>query len=175
MFRRIVGVLVAAVVGLGATALPAQAVTVYPTSLTLNAKPEPVAVRGTVTLAGSLKYKKAGRWVAPSAGKAIAVWFDPAGTAKPVKIATVKTNTKGAYTYKHSQSRSGTWIVKYAGQRNLAADRAADYVRTYVKGPWNYPGPDLDCPDIGKMVWVGSNDYHDLDRDGDGWGCDSYA
>jgi hypothetical protein len=173
--RRSVAVLLGAVVGLGAAALPAQAATVYPTSLTLNAKPEPVAVGGTVTLAGSLKFKKAGRWVAPTAGKAIAVWFDPAGDAKPVKIKTLKTNTKGAYGYKHSQSRSGTWVVKFAGKSNLEADRATDYVRTYVKGPWNYPGKDLDCSDVRKKVWVGSNDYHRLDADGDGWGCDSWG
>ncbi|MFD6134401.1 hypothetical protein [Isoptericola sp. NPDC056618] len=174
MLRRIVVVLVAAVVGLGA-ALPAQAATVYPTSLTLNAKPEPVAVGGTVTMSGTLKYKKAGRWVVPSAGKKLAVYFDPAGDAKPVRITTLKTNSKGAYSYKHSQSRSGTWVVKYAGQYNLAADRATDYVRAYVKGPWNYPGPDLDCSDVRKKVWVGSTDYHRLDADGDGWGCDSWG
>lgn len=36
-------------------------------------------------------------------------------------------------------------------------------------------GADLDCADIGRKVWVGSNDYHRLDRDGDGWGCESYG
>lgn len=36
-------------------------------------------------------------------------------------------------------------------------------------------GPDLDCGDIGRQVWVGSNDYHDLDNDDDGWGCESYG
>ncbi len=36
-------------------------------------------------------------------------------------------------------------------------------------------GPDLNCDDIGRKVWVGSNDYHDLDANDDGWGCDSYG
>jgi hypothetical protein len=36
-------------------------------------------------------------------------------------------------------------------------------------------GPDLNCGDIGRRVWVGSNDYHELDANGDGWGCDSYG
>ena len=36
-------------------------------------------------------------------------------------------------------------------------------------------GPDLNCPEIGRRVWVGANDYHDLDNNGDGWGCDSYG
>jgi hypothetical protein len=41
--------------------------------------------------------------------------------------------------------------------------------------PWNQPGPDLDCSDIGKKVRVYAPDYHNLDSDGDGWGCESYA
>ncbi len=41
--------------------------------------------------------------------------------------------------------------------------------------PWNMPGPDLDCSDIGKKVWISGIDYHRLDRDGDGWGCESYG
>jgi hypothetical protein len=35
------------------------------------------------------------------------------------------------------------------------------------------PGPDVDCSDLPGPVWVGSSDPHDLDRDGDGIGCDS--
>lgn len=40
---------------------------------------------------------------------------------------------------------------------------------------WNLPGPDLDCKDIGKKVHVDPPDYHRLDKDGDGWGCESYG
>ena len=36
-------------------------------------------------------------------------------------------------------------------------------------------GYDLDCSDIGEQVWVGNYDPHGLDRDGDGWGCESYG
>lgn len=28
---------------------------------------------------------------------------------------------------------------------------------------------------IRRTVWVGNNDYHRLDADNDGWGCDSYS
>lgn len=35
------------------------------------------------------------------------------------------------------------------------------------------PGPDVDCSDLPGPVWVGGSDPHDLDRDGDGIGCDS--
>lgn len=41
--------------------------------------------------------------------------------------------------------------------------------------PWNMPGPDLDCAAIGKKVWISGPDYHRLDADGDGWGCESYG
>lgn len=41
--------------------------------------------------------------------------------------------------------------------------------------PWNKPGPDLDCGDIGHKVEITGTDYHRLDADGDGWGCDSYG
>lgn len=37
-----------------------------------------------------------------------------------------------------------------------------------------YP-PDLNCPDIGFPVQVIGADPHGLDRDGDGWGCESYG
>lgn len=33
--------------------------------------------------------------------------------------------------------------------------------------------PDLDCSDLPGPVWVGSDDPHRLDRDGDGIGCDA--
>ncbi|MFJ6519078.1 thermonuclease family protein [Streptomyces filamentosus] len=33
--------------------------------------------------------------------------------------------------------------------------------------------PDVDCSDLPGPVWVGSDDPHRLDRDGDGIGCDS--
>ena len=41
--------------------------------------------------------------------------------------------------------------------------------------PWNQPGPDLDCADIGQRVRITGPDYHRLDADGDGWGCESYG
>ncbi|MCR6711413.1 MAG: thermonuclease family protein [Demequina sp.] len=41
--------------------------------------------------------------------------------------------------------------------------------------PWNRPGPDLDCSDIRKKVRITGPDYHRLDADGDGWGCESWG
>ena len=43
--------------------------------------------------------------------------------------------------------------------------------------PYAYPayeGYDLDCADVGRPVRVDGDDPHRLDRDGDGWGCESY-
>jgi hypothetical protein len=37
---------------------------------------------------------------------------------------------------------------------------------------WNLPGPDLDCSDIGHPVTITGTDYHGLDADGDGIGCE---
>jgi len=37
---------------------------------------------------------------------------------------------------------------------------------------WNLPGPDLDCSDIGHPVTITGPDYHGLDADGDGIGCE---
>ncbi|HLL81087.1 MAG TPA: hypothetical protein VK420_00495 [Longimicrobium sp.] len=42
----------------------------------------------------------------------------------------------------------------------------------YAYPAWN--GVDLDCPDVGHSVKVTGDDPHRLDRDGDGWGCESY-
>lgn len=76
-------------------------------------------------------------------------------------------------------SRTGTWTVKFGGNRSHQPDRAADAVCVYAAGKWQCPvsstNRDLDCPDIGKTVWVGTRDYHRLDADNDGWGCDSYS
>ncbi|WP_297080754.1 thermonuclease family protein [uncultured Demequina sp.] len=41
--------------------------------------------------------------------------------------------------------------------------------------PWNQPGPDLNCSDIQQVVQITGTDYHRLDRDGDGWACESYG
>lgn len=41
--------------------------------------------------------------------------------------------------------------------------------------PRNQPAPDLDCSDIRRTVRITSPDYHRLDADGSGWGCESYG
>lgn len=180
MIRRTIVALVS-VLALALTAsAPAQAATVYSTNVTLDAKPEPIAKNKTVTLKGTLKYKKDGQWRALPTTKVLTVVFDPAGPDKPRKIGLVRTTRTGAYTYKATASRSGKWTVRYAGKAGtFRADSGADAVCVYSAGRWQCPvsptNPDLDCKDIGKTVWVGTKDYHALDADNDGWGCDSYS
>ncbi|WP_423463541.1 hypothetical protein ACO229_01865 [Promicromonospora sp. MS192] len=157
----------------------AQPTAAYDTNVTADAKPEPVAKNRTLTVTGSLKYKRSGTW-RPMSARAVTIHFDPSGTAGSRKVATVRTNSNGVYTYRTTATRSGKWIVRYQPQvSTYQPDVASDAVCVYSAGRWQCPvsptNPDLDCADIGRTVWVGTNDYHDLDRDNDGWGCDSYS
>ena len=69
--------------------------------------------------------------------------------------------------------------AKAAEQKKAATKKKSTKKKSSSGGssaePWNQPGPDLDCIDIKKMVRITGPDYHNLDRDGDGWGCESYG
>ena len=161
-----------------AASAPAQAATTYTTHLTVNAKPEPVARTKQLTVTGTLKYTKGGKQ-RPMANKVLTVHFDPTGPEKSKKVRTIRTNSAGSYTHRGTAWRSGTWTVKYTSKTgSYRSDRAADAVCVYTKGRWQCPvsstNRDLDCKDIRRTVWVGNKDYHRLDADNDGWGCDSY-
>ena len=60
-----------------------------------------------------------------------------------------------------------------------ACESEVDQVPKAPKQSAPYPGYfdnyDQDCADIGRKVFVGSYDPDGLDRDGDGWGCESYG
>lgn len=148
------------------------------TKLALDAKPEPIAKNGTITLAGTLKYKSGSTWRSTPGTRVLTVHFDPSGSAGPRTVARIKA-VNGKYTHRVTASRSGTWVVKYSGSGSLQSARATDAVCVYFAGRWQCPvsptNPDLDCPDLGRTVWVGTKDYHRLDADNDGWGCDSYS
>lgn len=51
-------------------------------------------------------------------------------------------------------------------------DEEEDDGNAHAYPAWN--GIDLDCADVGHTVKVTGSDPHRLDRDGDGWGCESY-
>ncbi|GAB2472240.1 hypothetical protein GCM10027063_11250 [Promicromonospora xylanilytica] len=157
---------------------PAPAAVKYDTNVTVDAKPEPVAKNKTLTVKGTLKAKRDGRW-RPMASKFLTVHFDPAGPDRPRKVSTVRTTSTGNYVRNFTANRSGRWTVKYAGNSINQSDSAADVVCVYRAGRWQCPvsstNRDLDCSDIRRTVWVGSADYHRLDADNDGWGCDSYS
>lgn len=185
MIRRTIVALVS-VIALAGTApayaapapTPAQALqAAYATELAANAKPEPVASRKPVVVAGTLEVSRGGQWY-PLSDQVMTIYFDPTGSVGMSKVGTVRTTSAGDYAHRFGATRSGTWIVKYAGNTRFQPARATDYVCVYATGRWQCPvspsNPDLDCPDIGDRVWVGSKDHHDLDSDNDGWGCDSY-
>jgi hypothetical protein len=62
------------------------------------------------------------------------------------------------------------------GERESANGKRANFQPAPpADEPWNRPGPpDLDCADIGHRVEIDGPDYHRLDRDGDGTGCDDW-
>jgi len=61
------------------------------------------------------------------------------------------------------------------GDEQARAAAAAAPPESSSLEPWNMPGPELDCSDIRKKVWISGLDYHELDRDGDGWACESFG
>lgn len=179
MFRRTIVALVSALALTLTASVPAQAATGYTTNITAQAKPDPVAKGKSVVLKGKLTYKRDGKWRALS-GRELTVRFDPAGPAASKKIAKIKTTKTGAYSFKTTATKSGTWTVSFGGKKgSLRSDSARDSACVYTAGKWQCPvtasNPDLDCPDVGRTVWVGNKDYHRLDADNDGWGCDSYS
>lgn len=179
MIRRTIVALLSVLALTLTASVPAQAVTAYNTRVTVNAKPEPVAKDRTITVTGTLRYYRDGRWRVTPTTRVLTVVFDPSGSAGPRQVATVRTARDGSYTRAFTASRSGKWTVKFGGSSSLQPHSASDAVCVYAAGRWQCPvsstNPDLDCPDIGRTVWVGSRDYHRLDADDDGWGCDSYS
>lgn len=94
------------------------------------------------------------------------------------------------------QIKAGMAIARYDSRDGYGAhSRGAEYISadaTYGESyscaeptpepepepsadPWNQPGPDLDCTDIGHRVRFTGPDYHRLDDYNDGWGCDSWG
>lgn len=179
MIRRTIVALLSVFALVLLTAAPAQATGTQDTRVTASAKPDPIAKNRTITLSGTLKYNRDGRWVATPRTKTLTVVFDPAGSDGPRRVATVRTTSNGSYSREFTASRSGKLTVKFAGDSFYQRASAADSFCVYTAGRWQCPvsstNPDLDCGDIRRTVWVGSNDYHRLDADDDGWGCDSYS
>ena len=179
MIRRTIVALVSALALTVTAFAPAYAATPDPTIVKINAAPEPIKAGNTLTIAGTMSYKRAGTWHRAPAGKTLTIRFDPAGSDGSRAVKNVRTNSAGEYRTTWKPTRSGTWAITWARTATLQASSATDAVCTYSSGRWLCPisstNPDVDCSQIGRTVWVGNNDYHRLDADNDGWGCDSYS
>ncbi|WP_244316387.1 excalibur calcium-binding domain-containing protein, partial [Streptomyces albidochromogenes] len=75
------------------------------------------------------------------------------------------------------QSYEGTYTVRGgiivdAAIRLVEPPTPDEPESTYPPGP-SAGEPDVDCPDLPGPVWVGLSDPHNLDRDGDGIGCEA--
>ncbi|WP_125206541.1 MULTISPECIES: hypothetical protein [Isoptericola] len=104
------------------------------TYLGVNVSPEPVRQGRYVTVKGTLKfwnpaYHYGDGATRPLEGKKVKIYFDPAGSRGAVYKGTATVTSKGAFSKKFKQSKSGKWIVKYTGTSTLTSDRAADIVK----------------------------------------------
>ncbi|WP_107358013.1 excalibur calcium-binding domain-containing protein [Streptomyces agglomeratus] len=75
------------------------------------------------------------------------------------------------------QSFEGTYTVRGgiivdAAIRLVEAPAPDERESAYPPGP-SEGEPDVDCPELPGPVWVGPSDPHNLDRDGDGIGCEA--
>lgn len=86
-------------------------------------------------------------------------------------LAKARYDSRDGYAWHPKQAAYVRWDKKY---KDVCGGKPQESGST-TSGAWNRPGPDLDCgdiPDQYKPVRITGTDYHRLDRDGDGWGCD---
>jgi hypothetical protein len=95
-----------------------------PSTLTLNASPEPVTKGKKVTTAGVLKID--GKVLAKATVK---IYFKASGATAYTLKGSATTSSKGAYTKKFTATKSGTWKVVYAGTSTKNTASAADAVK----------------------------------------------
>jgi endonuclease YncB( thermonuclease family) len=107
---------------------------------------------------------------------------DLGGAQIKAGMAKARYDARDGYAWHPKQAPYVAWDAKYkdvCGSTPSAATAggaAASSGGSVSDGAWNSPGPDLDCGDIPnqyKPVSITGTDYHRLDRDGDGWGCDT--
>ncbi|SDT73761.1 hypothetical protein [Actinoplanes derwentensis] len=94
-----------------------------PSSLTLNATPEPVVKGKKLTAKGTLKVN--GKVLS---GTPVKIYFKAAGASVYTYKGTAKTNAKGVYTKAFTATKSGVWKAVYAGGNARNAASAVDAV-----------------------------------------------
>ncbi|GAA1590010.1 hypothetical protein [Actinoplanes couchii] len=95
-----------------------------PSSLTLNAAPEPVVKGKKLTTKGVLKVN--GKVLA---GTTVKIYFQATGASTYTYKGAAKTNAKGVYTKAFTATKSGVWKAVYAGGSARNAASAVDAVK----------------------------------------------
>jgi hypothetical protein len=118
------------------------------------------------------------RGVAPALALLVLAACDSAPASQPASLVsmplTLEQDTAGFELMDSSVPPAST--PEPATDTSFAAaaepDEEDDHGDPYAYPAWK--GIDLDCADVGRTVKVTGDDPHRLDRDGDGWGCESY-
>lgn len=101
-----------------------------PTSLTYNATPEPVKRNGTLTHTGVLKADPAGYGAKVGLkGAVLKFWFKANGAKAYAYKGQVTTGAGGKYSKKFKATKSGTWMVVYAGSSTRQPQTRVDAVK----------------------------------------------
>lgn len=69
--------------------------------------------------------------------------------------------------------RVRAWVIDSFGRRDEASC-TFNWWAPSSRGRSGGGSGDLDCEDVGYEHWVGSDDPHNLDGDGDGWACEGW-
>jgi endo-1,4-beta-xylanase len=98
-----------------------------PTSLTVDATPEPVRRGATLTLTGTLRHLAAGR-VQGYRGAPVVIEFQARGSDRWTTIATVTSGAGGTFTLRTPATAGGTWRARHTPDADHTASTATDAV-----------------------------------------------
>ncbi|MEV6341895.1 hypothetical protein [Actinoplanes sp. NPDC051851] len=95
-----------------------------PSTLSLNASPEPVKKGKKLTAKGTLKID--GKVLS---GASVKIYFQASGSKTWTLKGTATTSSKGVYTKKFTATKTGTWKAVYAGTATKVSASATDAVK----------------------------------------------
>jgi len=98
-----------------------------PTSLTLDATPEPVRKGAPLSLAGTLLRLNQGAMQGYQ-GAAVVIEFRAAGASAYAPVTTVTTGAAGQYSLRVTASKAGTWRARHVSTGDQIGSSATDTV-----------------------------------------------